>query len=149
MEHYEEILSVQREFINHSLLLFQLLREAAVLEKMRVESCIKLEEEEKEVSGADSHTVCTFRSCRRGCRQHGLWHEVLRKGTDRAQEQVLWQNDVEKAAQHLASEVSNLVKLQPADINNLQLMSCYCCSWAFAGKKHETSSLPRQDTGRT
>lgn len=91
---------------------------------MRVESCIKIEEEQKEVSGADPHTVCTFRSCRRGCRQHGLWHEVLRKGRDHAQEQVLWQNDVEKAAQHLAPEVSNLVKLQLADINNLQLMSC-------------------------
>lgn len=71
----------------------------------------------------DPH-ICTLGSCRRGCRQRGLWHEVLRKGRYGAQKQVLWQSDVEKAAQHLAPEVSNLVKLQPIDINNLQFTLC-------------------------
>ena len=33
-------------------------------------------------------------------------------------------SDVEKAAEHLAPEVSNLVKLQPVDINNLQFVLC-------------------------
>lgn len=51
MECYEEILSVQLEFTNHSLLLFQLLRGAAVWEELRVGSCIKPEEKQDEVSG--------------------------------------------------------------------------------------------------
>lgn len=47
---------------------------------------------------------------------------MLRKGRNGAQKQVLWQNAGEKAAQHLAPEVSNLAKFQPVDINNLQFM---------------------------
>lgn len=42
----------------------------------------------------------------------------------REEKQVLWQSDVEKAAQHLAPEVSNSVKWQPADVNNLQFTLC-------------------------
>jgi len=72
----------------------------------------------------DPHTVCIVGSCHRVCRQPGLWLEVLEQGRNGVQKQVLWQSDVEKAAQHLAPEVSNLVKLQPADVNNLQFVLC-------------------------
>lgn len=70
------------------------------------------------------HTVCALGICCRNCRQHGLWHEMLKKGRNGAQKQVLWHSIVEKAAQHLAPEISNLVTLQPVDINNLQFMLC-------------------------
>lgn len=40
------------------------------------------------------------------------------------EEKQVFGSDVEKAAQHLVPEVSNLVKLQPADINNLQFVLC-------------------------
>lgn len=70
------------------------------------------------------HIVCALGSCCRNCRQHGLGHGMLRKGRNGAQKQVLWQSAGEKAAQHLAPGVSNLVKFQPVDINNLQFMLC-------------------------
>lgn len=48
-----------------------------------------------------------------------------------AQEEKEWCSEagalhsvVEKAAQHLAPEISNLVTFQPVDINNLQFMLC-------------------------
>lgn len=38
------------------------------------------------------HTVSALGSCCRNCRQHGLWHQMLRKWRNGAQKQVIWQS---------------------------------------------------------
>lgn len=48
-----------------------------------------------------------------------------------------------------APEVSNVLKLQPADINNLQFMMCSCCNFlGTCSTKHKTGPPPRRGTGR-
>ena len=78
--------------------------------------------------GTDPHTVCTLGSCCRSCSQHGLWHEVLRRRREYSEPGALAQQRGEgspapgSSHNKPAPEVSNVVKLQPADINNLQFM---------------------------
>lgn len=48
-----------------------------------------------------------------------------------------------------APEVLNVLKLQPADINNLQFMMCSCCNFlGTCSMKHKTGPPPRRGTGR-
>lgn len=81
-------------------------------EEVRVQRCTHLAEERGGV-GTDPHTVCTSGSFCRSYSQHSLWHEVLRRRRDSAQEQVLWHGEVEEAAQHLAAATtSQLLKFR-------------------------------------